>query len=378
MARFFNRFFVILISLLLFCPLGSEASSPFIKKGFYLAHRHQAVLQRTSASSAMASGLSHNIQATSAPNTFVSLQQIELSQSARRDITDYIKKTLDESSKESSSTVGSSEQLSLGMGGVPVLNQGGWGSCVTFAVTAGLDAYYALNGSNQISQLCDLALGVSLKTSGSEGGWDGASAEDILSQIAQYGFLTMSYQASHGCGGLSSYPLYDDRHGSAMNRSHFLSAPSDRRFTDSLWRELGVLVRTDRELHERIAHPERGLEQLKASLRRGHRVSIGIVLDSDVGDVGAVGSYHGYKDVWMLTDAVSSAIDSDYLLGAHEVLITGFNDGCIKPTVSGKAQELCGYLTARNSWGSIAGNRGNYYIGYEYFNALANEAYEIG
>src|SRR5437879_1335677 len=54
--------------------------------------------------------------------------------------------------------------INLGMNGVPVLDQGKHGSCVTFATTAAIDA--VLGKGDYVSQLCSLELGSTLEAQG--------------------------------------------------------------------------------------------------------------------------------------------------------------------------------------------------------------------
>lgn len=376
MIRLYTRLLCLCALVVLAWPLVSHAK-PFTRGGTYAVHLHPKVL-RTSARSKMAS--SHTT--TKAELTF-SVQKITLSKTARSEIVKHIKQTLSTTPTASSidnqeASNGSSEKQFLGMNGVPVLDQGAWGSCVTFAVTAALDANYGLYDNNQISQLCDLELGLTLQTAGEEGGWDGANGSDILQQIAQYGYLTQGYEHHYGCGGLSSYPIYSDNHGSAMSIRSFQKASPDRRFSDSDWQEILGENISDAEFIRQLEHPELTLADVKAAIRRGHRVAIGIILNDTVGDAGAVGTYKGYRDTWILNDQVESAIERDDELGGHELVVTGFDDGCISVSDDSDAKQVCGYLVARNSWTSLAGDRGDYYISYDYFKYLSDEAYEIG
>jgi hypothetical protein len=77
----------------------------------------------------------------------------------------------------------------IGMNGVPVLDQGKYGTCVTFAITAAIDAI--LGKGDYISQLCNLKLGeyFSSKAIMLGSGWWGASGETVLSQLNAFGFI---------------------------------------------------------------------------------------------------------------------------------------------------------------------------------------------
>lgn len=112
-------------------------------------------------------------------------------------------------------------KVSLGMNGVPVLDQGTYGTCVTFAVTAALDA--ALEEGDYVSQLCQLQLGNYLQETGYlPSGWDGSLGRFALSQIDSFGVVNKEQQNSSGCGGLTSYPNnYSDIPDSVMTPEAF-------------------------------------------------------------------------------------------------------------------------------------------------------------
>lgn len=92
------------------------------------------------------------------------------------------------------------------MNGVPILDQGEYPTCVTFAVTAALNA--AIGRGDYISQLCLLKLGHSLSQFTYTGNpWDGSFAEVILSMIRDYGILSKDSQIQGLCGAIKEYPL---------------------------------------------------------------------------------------------------------------------------------------------------------------------------
>ncbi len=96
------------------------------------------------------------------------------------------------------------DKIALGMNHVPVLDQGSFGSCVTFATTGALNA--ALNQGDYISQLCQLQLGNYLEQQGyNPSGWEGTIARNVLSQIDNFGIINKEKQKTQGCGGLTEY-----------------------------------------------------------------------------------------------------------------------------------------------------------------------------
>lgn len=57
---------------------------------------------------------------------------------------------------------------------------------------------------------------------------------------------------------------------------------------------------------------------------------------------------------------------------SHELLITGYDDDVQVRDDNGHTQQ--GIFTLRNSWSSLVGDNGNYYVTYDYFKFLALEA----
>ncbi len=100
----------------------------------------------------------------------ISLLRIELSDKARQKIGYRAERILNNFGNIPLST---GKTIQLGMNDVPVLDQGRFGSCVTFANTAAVDA--ALNKGDYISQLCLLQLGRYLeKNAYIPSGWNGS------------------------------------------------------------------------------------------------------------------------------------------------------------------------------------------------------------
>ncbi len=266
----------------------------------------------------------------------------------------------------------------LGMAGVPVFDQGAWGTCATFAATAGVDAFLGLTGEAQISQLCNLQLGRSLKLPDRDGGWEGSFGFVVLGQLDQYGYLPVAYQHAKGCGGLTDYPTYSDDNGSPMPASEFKVA-SLMSFNHQDWSTLLPFNRRFRPLA-----PEKGeivLAQIKQSLLAGNRVLFGTLIDGSKGDAGSYGSYHAIKDdAWVLTDTILRNVTRGRGVGGHEMVITGYDDNACAIYVNGVEanQQQCGLLRLRNSWSTYAGDQGDYYMTYDYFKTMVVEAYAIG
>lgn len=313
------------------------------------------------------------------------VEKIKVSPEARKLLVVHIKAALsDKPANGDEKPEQTSEKIFLGMEGVPVFNQGDWMTCSTFAVTAGIDAYLKLKESAQISQLCNLSLGMYLSTSNYYGGWNYSDPSQILSQISVYGYLTNRYQRSQGCGGIKEYPISSDFVGEGITAFDF-SLSAKHRFRGSDWQQLLMSPINLSDLKSRFDSSDVILKQIKAALRRGHRVVIAMHIIPGAHN-GTIGSYHGDNDVWGLSDDMLDKLsDSNQTLGGHSLLITGFDDGCIDVTYNDSidlnGQEpppICGYVVVRNSWGSDVGDQGDYYISYDYLGVFMDEAYEIG
>lgn len=258
-------------------------------------------------------------------------------------------------------------KVKLGMELTPVLNQGAHGSCVTFAVTAALDA--VLGAGDYISQLCNLELGSYLaindKIQGS--GWNGSYATWVLQQISDYGIISQNYQKLNGCAGVRDYPLDDENNeGVPMSDTEFLahSIPVSTVVSwDPLLVEEGSFsAKTDMN---------KMIFQVKEVLAKGNRVNVGMLLDVDVGHAGALGANRAPNDTWMLTPQISlDAMNGDINAG-HELVITGYDDDLVVIDDDGFVNR--GVFTLRNSWSKAAGDHGDYYVTYDYLKFLALE-----
>ncbi|WP_155079994.1 C1 family peptidase [Piscirickettsia salmonis] len=313
----------------------------------------------------------------------VALMKVSLSPEQKAEKISQISKAL-KSTKQTPNfnmpAIDHSTQKQLDMAGVPVHNQGRHGSCATFANVAALDALYGLLGEGaEISELCNLSLGKYIKNPDAMGGWEGSWGTKVLGQINTYGFMRKDQQSEmiddkYVCGGLLHYPTYSKTTGTDISSEVFLQF-SDKRFTDKDW-------------HKIMIYGDHTLREVKKSLNSGHRVTIGSLLavvpkGSTKGEPGTLvigGSYNGISDdAWVMIPEVKEFVEQESV-GGHEMIITGYNDHyCANITFgvdNGKQQ--CGLLTLRNSWGTHAGDHGNYYMTYKFFTQMVIEAQEIG
>lgn len=257
-----------------------------------------------------------------------------------------------------------------GMNGVPVLDQGMHGSCVTFANTAAVDA--VLNKGDYVSQLCQLQLGRYLMKRGYYfSGWDGSFAPMVLNQMMQFGIINKQTQRARSCGGLKEYPISSSDIGKEMSLDdfHYLSKNINILEQGLYWHSiLSVFDRFSDAKYTDQYHLDDYLNQVKQSLAikmEGHtsRPTFAVMLPVNYCSVGACAKHHVEFDTWALTSAIMH--DPDPELGGHEMVITGYDDDATAIDNEGVVHK--GLFTLRNSWGTDAGDTGNFYMTYDFF-----------
>lgn len=260
--------------------------------------------------------------------------------------------------------------VNLGMNNVPVLDQGMHGTCATFAVTGALDAI--MNKGDYISQLCHLTLGQHLSQhSYQASGWDGAFTNDVLYQIHTHGIINKTKQASVGCAGLTQYPgneNIDPLNEMTLDEFHQLSESStaQKDYDVSSLLDFYQFIKNEKSAEDII-------KSLKTSLNNGDRVLIGTILTT-ADEVGAYGKYHHHGDSWVVTPEVISAIKAKNY-GAHAMIIIGYDDKAEAIDNHGKTHR--GLFILRNSWGPHAGDKGHYYMSYQYLSNLAFDLIQV-
>jgi hypothetical protein len=313
---------------------------------------------------------SHQI-APNIPDQTVTLMKVQLSTHAKNRLTTRTENIITHPTPEhNQDTIATHTQL--GMNNVPVLNQGPYGTCATFAVTAALDA--VLGEGDHISQLCHLQLGQRLEKRGyNPSGWDGSMTSLVLSQIDAFGIVNKAAQHATGCGGLTEYP-----HSSGIP-TQSMSLSSYYAISKALpKRKVGWSALLDpHQFFENQADSEKKLELVKTVLRNHDRLVFGVLLFRlNEGVVGAVGQHNHSNDTWLLTQNIlDDIIHQSDSYGGHAMIITGFDDDATAIDPEGHQHQ--GLLTLRNSWGSNAGDEGNFYMSYDYFKLLAFEIERI-
>jgi Papain family cysteine protease len=225
--------------------------------------------------------------------------------------------------------------VDLGMANVPVLDQGQYGTCVTFASTAVLDA--RLKKGDLIDQQCSLALNNALGNNY----WNGAdNATQILDPLKQYGIISKG-----NCFG----DQYADPNQSVDAKTY--QTKSTKKYSRQInYTFYGTAVLTD----------------LKAGLQAGHRFAIGTAL-ADTGDPISVNGFDMLIDgnqtsggLWACQQPSSDTNFCGAQNAGHEVVVIGYDD----------TQQL---LKIRNSWSDQVGDEGDYYMTYTFYNAMVSD-----
>ena len=320
---------------------------------------------------------SFSLRATSKFDTVrhITLLKVELSDKARQK---FERRANDAVLKANNTVLASTsaKKVQLGMGNVPVLDQGAYGSCVMFAATAAVDA--VINKGDYISQLCLLQLGRYLENNAyNPSGWNGSLGSVVLNQMSVFGLVSKAKQTANGCGGLTEYPPRnaggDILPGTEMMPVdyHALSEPMDDDVV--AWSPVLDIYQVILDNH----NPNTTLSQVKAVLSAGDRLIFVVLLPAvDKGLAGAVGKYHAANDSWLLTPEIVDDLNfADEFPAAHEMVITGYDDDAVAVDDHGRSHK--GLFTLRNSWGANIGDKGNFYMSYDYFKTLAMEVQRI-
>ncbi len=214
--------------------------------------------------------------------------------------------------------------VDIGMKNVPVLNQGTDGTCVTFAVTAALDAKNDLG--NYIDQQCTLALARGLNMNL----WNGTYAKVVLNMIWKHGYVK-----KRNCWGAEYPSPYQ-----VVYPQKYLEI-SDTRYSNNMtW----------------IYENRGNLDSLKTAINRGYRVLLGIDLPMPNGFNIKVRNQNFNGGLWACQQGNSQNYCFNSGIG-HEVIAVGYDDN----------QKL---IKIRNSWGQRVGENGEFYMTYNYLKSM--------
>lgn len=258
--------------------------------------------------------------------------------------------------------------IDLGMNGVPVLNQGRHGSCVTFADTAAVDA--VLGKGDYVSQLCSLELGTHLENNGyGYSGWNGSYGPLVLQQMMLFGIVSKDNQKNNSCAGVNDYPLTD-----AYNEGNEMLLTEYKGMSEDITRQVHWthIIGNDELFDTDVPdanETERALLRVKETLVAGDRMTIGTYLIvNGKCRAGSCASYHAANDTWALTKEIETI---PHYVGGHEMVIIGYDDNAVAYDRDGNKH--AGLLKLRNSWGDNVGDNGDYYMTYDYFKKFVNE-----
>lgn len=329
-------------------------------------------------SSAVVTKYSQGLTAAATPiKKPVYLMQIKLNEEQQKMLANY-NPTTDTLRMKVGTDESMPAKVDLGMNGVPVLDQGRHGTCVTFANTAAIDA--VLGKGDHVSQLCSLELATYFADNGYlDHGWDGTWGPYVLNQFIQFGYVSKDDQRAKSCGTLNEYPAdEEDNIGKPMSVEQYkaMSVNLNREIT---WQRI---MNVDQRFDTQTIDPfdgEKVLKLVKKALlseikqKIPSRVTFGTILPVDYCSAGACAKFHATHDTWALTDSIAK--DPHPRTGGHEMVIVGYDDQAVAVDEAGKKHK--GLLTLRNSWGSDVGDKGNYYMSYDFFKKFVLEAQQV-
>ncbi|KTD07640.1 C1 family peptidase [Legionella jamestowniensis] len=296
---------------------------------------------------------------------------IQLSATTKQNLANRAQKALSHTQQFAlSAKDASGSAVQLGMNEVPVLNQGMHGTCVTFATTAAVDA--ALGKGDYISQVCQLELGRYLEQNAyGSSGWNGSFGRIVLNQMDVFGIVSKEQQLSQGCAGITEYPIHGSEPDVQMTPEeyHQMSENLGEKIAWSPVLDIMNAISDRTDTNKVVA-------EVKRALKEQDRLTFGVLLlDFDLGFMGAVGTHKSTFDSWVLTPEIARDVYLNPNFGGHEMVITGFDDNAV--AIDDKGNEHRGLFTLRNSWGDDVGDHGNFYMSYDYFKLLVIEVQRI-
>lgn len=263
-------------------------------------------------------------------------------------------------------------KLDLGMNGVPVLNQGRHGSCVTFADTGAVDA--VLGKGDYISQLCSLELGKLFENNGyTYSGWNGSYGPIVLQQMMMFGVVSKDTQKTKSCAGITEYPMknFEDE-GNEMSLSDYKQLSENLNKKIHWTHLLGNDELYDTQIPD-ADRMEKALLEVKETLAEGNRMTVGTYLIvTPLCHAGLCASHNETHDTWALTPEIEKL---PYYVSGHEMIIIGYDDNAVAYDKEGNKHQ--GLIKLRNSWGDDVGDNGDFYMTYDFFKKFVNEVQKI-
>lgn len=223
---------------------------------------------------------------------------------------------------------------------VPILDQGQYGTCVTFATTAAIDAVLGL--ADAISQQCSLELDEVLGSNLWNGGY---YSSQVIDPIRQHGAVRQ------GKCGTYAYP----------NPMAQVSIDQYKSFVDPSIQ----VSKVSYAYHQGIS-----VDVVKGALAAKHYVTIGFGLMNNSSPISVQGfdvivdNKKKNGGLWACKQRSSSSSFCGSATAGHEVLIVGYDD----------SQHL---FKIQNSWSAGAGDKGFFYMSYEFFSSMVMDGTEI-
>lgn len=287
--------------------------------------------------------------------------------------------------------------INLGMNKTPILDQGIFFSCVTFATTAALDA--ALGKGDYISQLCLLELMTYFNQNNYyHSPWEDSTPDIVIHTIQEFGIINKTNQQLSVCGNIKDYPPIS----SHINPSSLTLSPTDyHKYSENIFHNLmGENQIAFRELYSlpdnfygddpktlandayRSINPNEALQVIKTSLAQGNRVVVGMLVDLNPTEMKAQyfarGHYQRPYDTWFLTNAIKEHLNDVMKYkawGGHEVILYGYDDNAVALDKDGKKEK--GLFLVRNSYGKRPPNKGIEFMTYDFLKLLSTDATSI-
>ncbi|WP_133135673.1 hypothetical protein [Legionella rowbothamii] len=246
----------------------------------------------------------------------------------------------------------------LGMNNIPVFDQGDNYYDSAYASTAAIDAL--LGRGDYISQLCFIQLGNYMDPSNKGFGF---TLHHSLSRLENYGYIRKVHQKGAGC---------EDPDTPFINYETYNRLSRDIIGDSIMW---FPLLNLHKSVSERV-NTEKTLIEIKKAINQEHRATMGfLAFYKDGNRLGTMGSYHEKNDTWILNAQMKRDLYNFPTLYYRSVIITGYDNDAISVDEMGEKHK--GLLTLRGSWGSDAGDQGDFYMSYDYFRVLVLEAQQI-
>lgn len=243
----------------------------------------------------------------------------------------------------------------------PVYNQGSWGTCVTFATATLIDNL--VFNREYTSKLCLLQLSKTLSDyTMYTSAWDGSYGFQVLGRVREWGVMDIALERRCGASSYNAYSIED--RGVNLDTYNRFSMP------------IYPLDIEQFEFNGEAFNFDDVKTKIVKTLRSGNLVMAGFyVLDLAHGINGANSKFIVNNDSWTLSKDKMAAIIDNKEYGLHEVVIYGYDDNAIITDPDGIKHK--GVFKIRNSWGTAVGNKGDFYMSYDYFNAALFEAYAV-